>query len=99
MLAWASSSMERASSQAMRMSTMRCCRAWKLPMAVPNCLRTLRYSSVISLTASIAPQASARRAAMALSTPSSSSASPSCKGPSNADVGRSTPSSCSWPMC
>ena len=33
------------------MSTMRCCSAWKLPIATPNCLRVFRYSSVVSFSA------------------------------------------------
>ncbi|MDT4890463.1 hypothetical protein FQZ97_1273080 [compost metagenome] len=29
-------------SSSMRISTMRCCNAWKVPIATPNCLRVFR---------------------------------------------------------
>ena len=43
--------MLRACSIATSMSTARCCSAWKLPIATPNCLRIFRYSTVISCSA------------------------------------------------
>ncbi|MNV82809.1 hypothetical protein D3C71_1765670 [compost metagenome] len=38
----ASIAMEVAWSSSMYMSTMRCCRAWNLPITWPNCLRVFR---------------------------------------------------------
>ncbi|MNF16562.1 hypothetical protein D3C80_2196320 [compost metagenome] len=38
----ASIAIETAWSSSIRMSTMRCCSAWKLPIATPNCLRVFR---------------------------------------------------------
>jgi len=60
-----------ACSWAMYMSTMRCCSAWKLPIGTPNCLRVLRYSSVVSQANFIAPTASAQIRAVAKSVTSS----------------------------
>src|SRR3989344_1988406 len=55
---------ERACSTSSSTSAMRCCRAWKLPMGTPNCLRVCRYSMVMRLAASIerskAPEREAR---------------------------------------
>ncbi len=38
--------MLRACSTATNMSDARCCRLWNVPMATPNCLRVLMYSTV-----------------------------------------------------
>ena len=35
------------------MSAARCCRVWKLPIGTPNCLRVLRYSTVVFSDSSI----------------------------------------------
>jgi len=56
--------MERACSLATNMSTMRCCSAWKVPIGTPNCLRVLRYSSVVSQENFMAPTASAQTSAV-----------------------------------
>ena len=58
---------DRACSPLITMSTMRCCSAWNAPIGTPNCLRVLRYSSVVSLAYLIAPTASAQSSAMAKS--------------------------------
>ena len=63
--------MERACSYEMTMSTMRCCSAWNVPIGTPNCLRVLRYSSVVSQANFIAPTASAQTSAVAKSVVSS----------------------------
>ncbi len=49
----------RASSTVSYMSTHKCCTAWKLPMAWPNCLRTFAYSTARFITVWAAPSASA----------------------------------------
>ena len=51
--------MLRACSSATNMSTDLCCSTWNEPIGTPNCLRVLRYSTVSSCRAAIAPTASA----------------------------------------
>ena len=42
----AKTDIDRACSSAIIMSTARCCKAWKLPIGTPNCLRVFRKSTV-----------------------------------------------------
>ncbi|MNV51938.1 hypothetical protein D3C71_1440040 [compost metagenome] len=86
---------ERACSISSSRSAMRCCRAWKLPMRMPNCLRVRRYSSVAVLAASIAPSASAHSASTPRPMARSSVAAPWPSAPSSASAPSVTPSSVS----
>ena len=43
----------RACSTATNMSEARCCSDWKVPIATPNCLRVLMYSTVVLSDSSI----------------------------------------------
>ena len=72
-----------ACSYATKMSTIRCCSAWKVPIGTPNCLRVLRYSSVASQENFIAPTASAQMSAVAKSTTASITGSALPSAPSN----------------
>src|SRR5215468_10809211 len=63
----AKNAMLRACSSAISISAARCCSTWKLPIGTPNCFLVLRYSTVISCIAAMAPTASAASAAIAVS--------------------------------
>ena len=55
------------SSRSVNILAARCCSAWKVPITWPNCVRVLRYSSVMSKDCDAAPSISAARPARARS--------------------------------
>ena len=87
----ASRQIERDCSALIRMSTIRCCSTWKVPMGTPNCLRVFRYSSVVSFANLIAPTASQQASTVAKSTASSMAGKAWPASPSSASAGSFTP--------